>query len=282
MGRSRTNPVRRSDRPEDEATTGSFAPPGSAHGPAGPPLRDSAPSEPLRLIAELTVLLLSARTVEEVLRRVTVTAQHAIPGADLVSITLREQDGALCTPVQSAQEATELDQAQYRDDEGPCIDAADPAGPAFVLSTDLSRERAWPAFTRAATAHGYVSILSTALMAGPALFTGALNIYSRRVDGLDTDARDFALLLATHASLALTTAHTRQDLAEYNEKAFQLRKAIDTRTVIGQATGILMGRRGLTAEDAFEVLSRTSQNRNVKLTRLAELLADRPHIADRL
>jgi GAF domain-containing protein len=263
--------------------TSSLSPPESERGPATPPAgQPPALSEPLRLIAELTVFLLSARTVEEVLRRVTVTAQHAIPGADLVSITLRERDGTLCTPVQSAGEATDLDQQQYRHDKGPCIDAADPAGPAYVLSADLTHESPWPAFATAATAHGYFSVLSTALMPGSAPFTGALNIYSRRVDGLDADARDFALLLATHASLALTTAHTRQHLAEYDDKAFQLRRAIGTRTVIGQATGILMGRRGLTAEAAFEVLSRTSQTRNLKLARLAELLADRPDIADHL
>jgi AmiR/NasT family two-component response regulator len=57
---------------------------------------------------------------------------------------------------------------------------------------------------------------------------------------------------------------------------------VDSRTIIGQATGILMARRHLTAEQAFEVLRQTSQNRNIKLARLAVLLNDAPDIADRL
>ena len=45
-------------------------------------------------------------------------------------------------------------------------------------------------------------------------FAGALNIYSRRPEGFDDSARDLAFLLATHASLALVVAETRQTLAD--------------------------------------------------------------------
>ncbi|MFC0111477.1 ANTAR domain-containing protein [Kibdelosporangium aridum] len=50
-------------------------------------------------------------------------------------------------------------------------------------------------------------------------------------------------------------------------------KAIDSRDVIGQAKGILMARRGITAEKAFDELRRASQNLNIKLTEVARLLA---------
>jgi ANTAR domain len=241
-------------------------------------------SEPPDLWPELAGLLIAAQTAEDVLDRVVLAARHAIPGADLVSITIREPDGNLRTPVETAPEATELDQAQYRQNSGPCVDAADPAGPAYVLSPDLSHETSWPSFTAAAIAHGYAAVLSTALLSAPepSWFTGALNIYSRRAGGLDTDARDLAFLFATHASLALAGVRDRQDLAECREGAIELRKAIESRTVIGQATGILMARRGLTADEAFAVLSRTSQNHNIKLADLAGILTDRPDIAGRI
>lgn len=238
----------------------------------------------LHNLGELTRLLLAADTIEGVLWRIVATARHAIPGADMVSITIREADGALWSPAETAADALELDHVQYKTGDGPCVDAADPAGPAYALSTDLANETAWPAFAAAAASYGYESVLSTALLAGPQspAFSGALNIYSRHRDGLDNDDRDFAFLLATHASLALATARATQSLAEAQDKAVQLRKAIDTRTVIGQATGILMARRGLTADQAFEVLRRTSQNRNIKLKDLAVLLTDHPDIADQL
>ncbi|MFN2319359.1 MAG: ANTAR domain-containing protein [Dermatophilaceae bacterium] len=42
------------------------------------------------------------------------------------------------------------------------------------------------------------------------------------------------------------------------------------RTVIGQATGILMERFGLTSDRAFGLLSKISQDKNLKLRQLAE------------
>ena len=50
----------------------------------------------------------------------------------------------------------------------------------------------------------------------------------------------------------------------------QLEKALSGRTVIGQATGILMERFDLDPDRAFSVLSRMSQQKNVKLRVLAE------------
>jgi AmiR/NasT family two-component response regulator len=55
----------------------------------------------------------------------------------------------------------------------------------------------------------------------------------------------------------------------------QLRKALETRDVIGQAKGILMQRRGITAEEAFDLLRRTSQDLNIRLAELASTLATR-------
>jgi len=49
-------------------------------------------------------------------------------------------------------------------------------------------------------------------------------------------------------------------------------QAIDTRNVIGQAQGILMQKYGLTAEKAFGVLRRYSQQHNLKLAAVAEQL----------
>ena len=91
-----------------------------------------------------------------------------------------------------------------------------------------------------------------------------------------------AFLLATHASLALALAHTRENLAKAEGLGANLRAALDSRTIIAEATGILVAGRGLTGKEAFEVLRRTSQNRNIKLSRLAVILTNAPEIADRI
>lgn len=224
--------------------------------------------------ARLTRALLDASSVAEVLEQVVNAVHRVVPGADLVSITLRSEDGTYHTPVETDPVASMLDQVQYETGEGPCVEASRESGPAYIRSEDLSTEPAWPRFGPVAAGHGFAAVLSTALLpdALPPRLSGALNIYTRTTSELDDRARDIALLLATHASLALATtrAVTRAGL-----QAEQLRQAIDSRDVIGQAKGILMQRRGITADEAFELLRRTSQDLNVKLTELAATLASR-------
>lgn len=54
-------------------------------------------------------------------------------------------------------------------------------------------------------------------------------------------------------------------LAAQTKKIEQLEQALLTRDMIGQAKGILMERHRITAEQAFAVLVRTSQDSNTKL-----------------
>ncbi|MEU0795753.1 ANTAR domain-containing protein [Amycolatopsis sp. NPDC005961] len=235
-------------------------------GPAGPLARQ---------FADLTRTLLDVTpTVGGVLRLVVGAASALVPDADLVSVTLREPDGRYHTPVETDPVAVRLDQVQYDHDEGPCVESARPDGPAIAWSQDVGRDPRWPSFGPATAGYGYHSVLATALLpdARPPRRSGALNIYSSRPGAFDGAAIDLALLLATHASLAL--AHTEAVVAAELE-AEHLRRAVESRDVIGQAKGILMQRRGITADEAFDVLRRASQDLNVKLADLARTLATR-------
>lgn len=243
---------------------------------------------PLDELEKIARALLGADTVDGVLTRVVHAARFLIPNADVVSITLRNGQDDYHTQARTDDVAQELDRLQYAFDEGPCLDAADPDGPAYAHSGDLSGDSPWPAFGHAVAEQGYRSVLSTALLTGsvPVTFTGALNIYARERDDFDAFARDVAFVLATYASFAIASVQDRdefdRDLGKARAEMENLRTALDTRTVIGQATGILMARRELTADEAFEVLARASQNHNVKLAELAGLLTGHPEIADRL
>jgi AmiR/NasT family two-component response regulator len=62
-------------------------------------------------------------------------------------------------------------------------------------------------------------------------------------------------------------AHTAAEL-----ELAQLREAISSRDVIGQAKGILMEREHLTDDQAFDRLRTASQKRNRKLREIAEEL----------
>ncbi|WP_214368115.1 ANTAR domain-containing protein [Pseudonocardia sp. H11422] len=221
----------------------------------------------------LAAALLDASTVQEVLQRVVHAAHAVVAGADLVSVTMRAVGGGFHTPVETGLMATRLDELQYRFDEGPCVEATRAANRGAAASADLGAGQEYPRFGPAAAELGVHSVLAVGLFPhGDAPRMGALNFYSLQRGGLDEMDRDVALILAAHASTALaaTQACTAADL-----EAAQLREALRSRDVIGQAKGILMERRGIAAAEAFEVLRSASQSLNVKLARVAETLVTR-------
>lgn len=217
--------------------------------------------------------LLEASTVHEVLTRVVDAGRAVVAGADLVSVTMRDSDGRFHTPVGTDSLASRLDELQYRLDEGPCVEATRTPGLGLVASADLAAGAEFPAWGPAAARAGVRSVLAVGLFPGgeiPRL--GALNLYSFAPDGFTATDPDIALVLAAHASTALvgTKAVTAAEL-----EAAQLKEALASRDVIGQAKGILMERRGISAAEAFDVLRSASQSLNVKLAQLAETLASR-------
>ena len=78
------------------------------------------------------------------------------------------------------------------------------------------------------------------------------------------EAQEIGLMLASHAAVALAGA-------EHEE---HMRAGIRNRDVIGQAKGILMERHKLTADQAFAVLARVSQELNRKLADVAREVTD--------
>lgn len=240
-------------------------------------LRDPLPDHGYRLgplaiqFATLTYSLIDATTVAEALEQVVVAAGQVVPKADLVSVTLRDQQGRFHTPVETDPKGNELDQLQYRLGEGPCLEAARSDGPAVALSGDLALDPGWPQFGPAAAQLGVRSVMSTALLTGSHQ-PGALNLYSHGLSAFTDDDQHVALLLASHASLALVNAQTVEigQLKEAN-----LKRAIDSRDVIGMAKGILMNRQGVDPAAAFDILRNVSQKLNVKLAEVAETLVSR-------
>ncbi|OAP21382.1 MULTISPECIES: GAF and ANTAR domain-containing protein [Amycolatopsis] len=221
----------------------------------------------------LTEMLLAARSVGDVLQLIVDATASLAPSADLVSITLRAPDGNFHTAAYTDPKAADLDLLQYKLGEGPCHDAAVPGRPEFLESADLDSDAQWPRWSPEAAGLGWRAVLATALVDDAvSRFSGALNLYSRTPGGLADVDRDVVLLLASHATLAVaeTDAVTRNELNQA-----QLRRALDSRDVIGQAKGIIMARRGLDAQEAFDLLRRTSQQLNVKLVHLAGTLVAR-------
>jgi AmiR/NasT family two-component response regulator len=73
------------------------------------------------------------------------------------------------------------------------------------------------------------------------------------------DEIDIADLLESHSDLVMNLTETIE----------RLERALETRGTIGQALGICMERYGITGEQAFQFLSRLSQDHNIKLRDVA-------------
>jgi AmiR/NasT family two-component response regulator len=63
-------------------------------------------------------------------------------------------------------------------------------------------------------------------------------------------------------------------LMQARQRAEQPQRALGSRSVIDQAIGIIRGRSGASAEEAFDRLVKISQDENVKLHVVAEQVVD--------
>ncbi|MEH1101581.1 GAF and ANTAR domain-containing protein [Micromonospora sp. CPCC 205561] len=202
--------------------------------------------------------------LDTVLARIAEVAKESIPGTREVSVTLVHGTEAH-TAAFTGELALRLDKWQYEQGRGPCLDAAT-TGSTMVVH-DMATESRWPEWARAAHAAGAGSSMSIGLPIQEAV-VGALNVYGAEPGAFD-DVTAAAQTFAGYAAIALANAHLYESTATL---AQQMRVAMESRAVIEQAKGIIMGQRRCTAEEAFSILAKISQNSNRKLRDVAEAL----------
>ncbi|MDT4893479.1 MAG: hypothetical protein QOE97_2514 [Pseudonocardiales bacterium] len=210
--------------------------------------------------------------LDELLQQVAFFAAHAIPGADGAGVTLLRIDGTetrLEALAASAPFVAEIDDVQYAlFNEGPCITAA--LERRIVRSGSLAGEAMWPRFGPRVGSLGVHSALSLPLLV-PGQLVGALNVYAHAEDVFDEHAAQLGELFAKPAAVAVYNA---QLLAQALTLTRQLQRALSTRPVIDQAIGLLRGRLGISAEEAFGRLRTLSQNENTKLADIAHQIIE--------
>jgi GAF domain-containing protein len=203
---------------------------------------------------------------DDVLARLTAVAKRAVPGAYEVSVTMHERRPA--TAASTSEFAIRIDNCQYQCGDGPCLEALR-LGKTVVVA-DQAADSRWPAYAECAVAAGIGSSVSVPLMVDDR-HIAALNIYGTRPDAFGQDAVDAAEALAIYAAVVLANA----DLYfTATSRAEQMNAAMESRAVIEQAKGVLMGARRCTAEEAFAILVKLSQQSGRKLRDVASALID--------
>jgi GAF domain-containing protein len=169
----------------------------------------------------------------------------------------------------SAPFVAEIDEIQYVTlREGPCITAARERR--TVRSGSLGGEKMWPRFGPRVGRLGVHSALSLPLSL-PDQVVGAINVYAYDKDVFDEYAVELGELFAKPAAVAV---HNAQILADAIALTVQLQAALSTRPVIDQAIGLIRGRTGRSAEDAFAQLRAMSQAEHRKLADVAQHIVD--------
>jgi GAF domain-containing protein len=225
---------------------------------------------PPSTLTSLLGIRLGGTPLSGVLQRLVEIAKDGIVGADEISITLVRGDKPW-TAAYTGQLALDADEMQYERGYGPCIEAG--TSGTVLRVDDMRAESRWPNYAATVVPRGVLSSLSVPLPLQTEV-VGAINCYARTPGAFDERSVEVGVELAGHIAVAVVNAMGYQGAAELAE---HMQAAMANRAAIEQAKGIIMAQNRCDAEQAFNILRRASQGRNVKVRDLAqELVASMP------
>jgi GAF domain-containing protein len=217
-------------------------------------------------IAEyLQDLVLNSSDVEEFLRELALfsAARLSEPKQPIYcGITLVRRKKSV-TVASSDEKARILDDLQNTFGDGPCLTAI--RSNSSVLVPDVESEPRWPEYMKAASEHGVRSILGVPMNLDGEAGAG-LNLYAGSPNGFSGEAIERAEKYAERASKALNLSVRMAHLSEARDN---LKAALESRTTIDLAIGIVMGQNRCSQEAAFKILKNASSTRNAKLRDVA-------------
>jgi GAF domain-containing protein len=201
-------------------------------------------------------------TVEEALDRV-VEAADALFGVDGTTLMLVDRDQVLRNLAASDLRAALLEELQAEHGEGPCVDAFDDKQP--VSADDLAREARWPAFAPDAARRHLLAVLASPIPYSEQA-VGVVAVFAAEPHPWTEAEREAIVAFTDLVALLILNA---MEATERGRLAAELQVALDSRVVIEQAKGVLVGRHGLTTRQAFERLRRQARDQRRPLPEVA-------------
>lgn len=154
-----------------------------------------------------------------------------------------------------------VDEIQSETKEGPCLDAAQLAD--GVRIDDLATDTRWSTFGQMTTSKLGMRSMVAAVRPVSANVVSAINVYAARPNAFSPEHQTLLSIFASTAAGTLRVAH-------HDDRAKQLERALHTSRRIGVALGILMNSHQVSLDEAWDLLSKASQDNNVKLSVLAD------------
>jgi hypothetical protein len=199
-------------------------------------------------------------SLDEQLTRLARLAVDRVTGVDYASVTALRDD-AYVTVAASSELALAVDEAQYADDDGPCLQSLRAEAPVTVA--DIAATMSWRGFREAAATIGLRASASIPMVTGSGRTVAVLNLY----------ARDPVALAPLIAGLAMVYDPTRVRPYEVpssvgggaGELLAGCAEALNVHASIQRALGVIMEQAYCGAADAYAILRLKAADAGVTL-----------------
>ena len=231
-------------------------------------MSNSPESEPVEQLQSILVGTEDAAEFLSGLSKLAAAAVSEAAGDEVecaVTIKIRRKPS---TAAGSSTRAVELDQLEQAVGDGPCIKALRDMSP--VVIDDVASDLRWPELSQKFMEAGVHSSLGVPLEIGNGA-SAALNFFASKPNVFTPNVYDKAVgfAAAAHSTLQLSVRiNSAQDRAE------DLEAAMESRTAINLACGVIMAQNRCSQAEAMEILTKVSSNRNRKLRDVATELIE--------
>jgi len=209
-------------------------------------------------LAELGKLRFGEMSVDDAMHEIVQTT-HTIFSVDGAGLMLADADHHLRNVAVSDDRLVHLEELQITHHEGPCVDAFEEKE--LIAAVDLADDHRWPLFSAAAVGRGVRAVLASPLPYNQDA-VGVVAVLSERARPWSAEG-ELALLAFTDLAALLIASMMQGE--QQSELAGQLQTALNTRAIIEQAKGVLIGQQGVSARVAYEQLRAQARAQRRKL-----------------
>lgn len=219
-------------------------------------------------LADLGRLRFGEMRVEDAIREIVQTT-HSMFQVDGAGLMLADAEQHLRSVAASDDRFTYLEDLQVRHQEGPCIEAFDTKE--LVGVEDLGHDDRWPLFSNAAVGQQVRAVLASPLPYNQDA-VGVVAVLSEQSRPWSPEG-ELALLAFTDLAALLIASMMMGE--QQSEISAQLQGALNSRQVIEQAKGVLIGTRGMSARAAYEQLRAQARAERRKLVAVCAEVVDK-------
>jgi transcriptional regulator with GAF, ATPase, and Fis domain len=185
--------------------------------------------------------------------------------AGAVGLLLADKQGELQFMAASDEAAQLLELFEVQHAQGPCREAFATAAPVFVPDLGEVIDR-WPQFAPRAVEAGFGSVHAMPMrLRGEVI--GALSMFGQHPGALDADDVRIVQALVDVATIGLLQERAIRRGEVLTE---QLQGALNSRVVIEQAKGALAQIRGISVDEAFELMRSFARRNGRRLSQVAQ------------